>query len=167
MKLLVLINYCYAMLAPITFTNTRSRTLLTGKGQLEPVKKFGKNPSSCGDTVKSPCFHMVGDKCVSKAECYELQCYQDFISFKFKKELLFQQPDKDLHYKSRFEDNFFVKLQDELVRGNCQNGTFYETPEDDDFDVHFIVGFDNQCSQRIDTDQKIIQRIPIGSFIFL
>ena len=154
------------MLAPITFTNTRSRALMTGTGRFEPENKRGLPENTCGSTVKSPCFHMVDGKCKSKKKCYELQCYRDFISFKFKKELLFQEPGKDLHYKTNFEDNFFVKLQGELVRGNCPNGTFYETPEDDEFDVHFIVGFDNQCSQRIETDQNIIQKIPIGLLNF-
>ena len=108
------------------------------------------------------------------------------MSFKFKKELLFQEPGKDLHYRvlysrlllkadfkistvvyvfifqEKFEDNFFVKLNDELIRGNCQNGTFYETEDDDEFDVHFLVGFDNQCSKKSLIGNKFTQAIPIG-----
>ena len=64
--------------------------------------------------------------------------------------------------KDKFEDNFFVKINDELVRGNCQNGTFYETPDDDEFDVHFIAGFDNQCAKKFMRDRKYVQSIPIA-----
>ena len=99
MKFLVLlIQSGLSMLPPITFTNSRSTAPITGVGNMESVNKFGKSEKSCGDTVKSPCFHMKNGKCVGKTECYELQCYSDYISLKFKKELLFQQPDKDLHY---------------------------------------------------------------------
>ena len=55
-----------------------------------------------------------------------------------------------------------MKLNNELIRGNCQNGTFYETEDDDEFDVHFLVGFDNQCSQKSLVGNKLTQAIPIG-----
>ena len=72
---------------------------------------------------------------------------------------------KDLYHKENYEDNFFVKIDDEMVRGNCPNGTFYEADENDGFDVHFLAGFNNKCGKReLHGTEKLTQKINLGMF---
>ena len=87
------------------------------------------------------------------------------MSFQFKKELIFQEKNKDLYWRDDFSDNFFVKIGDEFVRGNCPNGTFYQTRENTPFDVHFIAQYENKCSKIVTNNGVTSQIIQIGIFL--
>merc|ERR1712062_684995 len=123
-----------------------------GKGKVKKYEEVGpkpQNPGKCGSGLPPECFYLKNGECIANQQCYSIKCYADMMSFEFKKELIFQEKNKDLNWRENFSDNFFVKIGDEFVRGNCQNGTFYRTREESPFDIHFIAGYENKCSKII------------------
>lgn len=111
---------------------------------VDPFIVNGNQPS-VEDCPLNPCYSLIGGetgpKCVALDKCFTLDCHDDGVDIRFRRELIFIDPKYFFEQDVPIDRLFFTQVEDGWTNSGCKNGNM--TLDGNEF--VFTAKPDNEC----------------------